>query len=176
MLKAFTRRYVLNGLGAVGASACTSLPPARVEEQNPSLYFTSLEKGGILINIEKRRLAYWAVNNTAYREFPIGVPSAPELERRGRTSIIQKRISPSWAPTPSMLRRNPQLPRYVAPGPGNPLGTHALYLGWKYYAVHGTNDPKTIGRKTTSGCFRLFSGHIKWLYDAVAVGTPVVVT
>ncbi|MEO1505909.1 MAG: L,D-transpeptidase, partial [Pseudomonadota bacterium] len=74
-----------------------------------------------------------------------------------------------------MLKRNPDLPRYVPPGPDNPLGEHALYLGWRYYAIHGSNDPTSIGRATTSGCIRLFPQHIAWLYEQAAVGTPVLI-
>lgn len=170
-----SRRFVI-GTGPVALLAGCMAPAVTSEEPDWRPLFADLSKGAIHVNLSTRRLAYWAPQNVAFREFPIGVPSAPELERRGRTRIVRKREGPSWAPTPSMLRRNPDLPRFVPPGPDNPLGAYALYLSWQYYAIHGTNDPRTIGRATTSGCIRLFEGHIRWLFEACDVGTPVLVT
>ena len=65
-----------------------------------------------------------------------------ELTRRGRTKVVRKIEGPDWRPTPSMLQRNPEWPAYVPPGPENPLGTHALYLSWTYYRIHGTHDTR----------------------------------
>ncbi len=74
-----------------------------------------------------------------------------------------------------MSAENPDLPRTVPAGPDNPMGRFALYLHWQYFAIHGTNDPITVGRATTSGCFRLLPGHIAWLYEHARVGTEVAV-
>lgn len=167
------RRSII--LGAAAAGACSPLEQISIVEREWQPHFSDLRRGAILVDIDARRLAYWAAENAAYREFPIGVPASPELERRGRTQIVRKRIGPTWAPTPSMIRRNPDLPRFVPAGPDNPMGEYALYLAWQYYAIHGTNDPVTVGRRTTSGCFRLLSGHIEWLFDAASFRTPVVV-
>ncbi len=168
------RKFVVGSAGLVLAS-CAETFTGPIEENNWKASFRSIDKGGIRVDTAARRLTYWAPNDTSYREFPIGVPSTPELTRTGRTYVARKKAGPTWAPTPSMLRRNPNLPRFVPAGPENPLGAYALYLGWKYYAIHGTDDPVTIGRPTTSGCFRLFATHIEWLYHATAVGTPVLV-
>ena len=164
-------------LGATGLLlvGCLEKNLGPVQERDWKESFNSIDKGGIRVDTVARRLIYWAPNNTAYREFPIGVPSSPELTRTGRTYVARKKAGPTWAPTPSMIRRNPKLPRFVPAGPDNPLGAYALYLGWKYYAIHGTNDPVTIGRPTTSGCFRLFATHIEWLFNAVSINTPVLV-
>lgn len=162
-------------VGAAVLSACAPDQPVTFAEPDWRVHFQNLDQGAILANIATRRLAFWGPRNTSFVEYPIGVPSGPELARRGRTSVVRKRAQPTWAPTPSMRRRNPDLPSFVPAGPDNPLGEYALYLGWQYYAIHGTNDPATIGRRTTSGCFRLFPGHIRNLFDHVEIGTPVVV-
>lgn len=168
-----SRRGVLALLAAGCAAAC--VPTGPVSERDWRPYFADLSRPSILIDTTARRLTFWAADNAAYREYPVGIARADELLRKGRTSIVRKTAGPDWRPTPSMLRRNPKLPRYVPPGPDNPLGAYALYLGWQYYAIHGTNDPVTIGRRTTSGCFRLFAGHIEWLYRNAPVGTRVLV-
>lgn len=146
-----------------------------IVERDWRLHFDNLARPAILVDSTARRLAFWAANDATYREFPVGVPMTDEFLRTGRTSIVRKKAGPTWSPTPSMIRRNPQLPRFVAAGPENPLGAYALYLGWQYFAIHGTNDPVTIGRRTTSGCFRLFAGHIEWLYENAPIGTRVLV-
>ncbi len=145
-------------------------PPTEINWRD---HFSDISQGAILIQIDKRRLSYWAPGARSYRDFPIAVPRNPSLERRGETRIVRRRKNPDWRPTPDMLKRNPNLPAYVGPGPNNPLGRRALYLGWRYYAIHGTNSPDSIGRATTSGCFRLFDEHIEWLFDNAVIGTPV---
>jgi lipoprotein-anchoring transpeptidase ErfK/SrfK len=74
-----------------------------------------------------------------------------------------------------MIQRQPYLPRFMAGGPGNPLGARAMYLGSTVYRIHGTNQPDTIGTKISSGCFRLVNVDVADLYDHVPVGTKVVV-
>lgn len=136
-------------------------------------HFASVKRGAILISLDDRRLAWWGPGGKEYREFKIAVPSQDYLARRGRTRVVRRRKNPDWRPTPAMLKRMPGLPSYVGPGPQNPLGERALYLGWKYYAIHGTNNPRSIGTRATSGCFRLYPRDIAWLFDRVQVGTPV---
>ena len=101
------------------------------------------------------------------------IREAEDLTRRGRTSVIRKVVGPSWSPTPNMLRRNPDWPTYVPPGPNNPLGTHALYLSWKYYRIHGTHDTRKIGRRSSNGCIGLYNEHIQELFAMTNVGTQV---
>jgi hypothetical protein len=149
-----------------------AIPPDEVDWRG---YFDDISAGAILVRLDARRLSYWAPGGTSYREFPAGIAEAPELEQLGLTRITRRAAQPSWSPTPSMLARNPELPRFVGPGPENPMGEHALYLSWQYYAIHGTNDPASIGRATTSGCIRLFPEHIAWLFEHAAIGTPVLV-
>jgi lipoprotein-anchoring transpeptidase ErfK/SrfK len=82
---------------------------------------------------------------------------------------------PDWYPPAQMIARQPYLPRFVAGGPGNPLGARALYLGNSQYRIHGTNDPSTIGHNVSSGCIRLTNQDIIDLFGRVKVGTKVVV-
>jgi lipoprotein-anchoring transpeptidase ErfK/SrfK len=82
---------------------------------------------------------------------------------------------PDWYPPAEMIARQPYLPRFVAGGPGNPLGARALYLGHSQYRIHGTNDPATIGHNVSSGCIRLTNQDVIDLFGRVKVGTKVVV-
>jgi len=82
---------------------------------------------------------------------------------------------PDWIPPAEMVARQPYLPRFMAGGPGNPLGARALYLGNTDYRIHGTNDPSSIGKHVSSGCIRLQNADVIDLYDRVGIGTKVVV-
>jgi len=82
---------------------------------------------------------------------------------------------PDWHPPAEMIERQPYLPRFMAGGPGNPLGARALYLGKTLYRIHGTNQPSTIGTFVSSGCIRLVNSDIEDLYTRVQVGARVVV-
>jgi len=93
----------------------------------------------------------------------------------GVQTITKKAEWPDWTPPPEMIARQPYLPRFMAGGPGNPLGARAMYLGTTVYRIHGTNRPDTIGTKVSSGCFRLVNADVADLYDRVPVGTKVVV-
>lgn len=149
--------------------------PTEAEAKDWQPYFRDIAKGGILIDTKTKRLTYWGPNEDTYMEFPVAIARSPDLGRTGRTTVVRKRENPDWTPTPSMRRKDPSLPAYVPPGPDNPMGEHAMYLGWTYYAIHGTNDPLSIGRESSSGCFRLFPEHVEMLYGQVRTGTPVLV-
>ena len=136
-------------------------------------YFDNLKNGAILVDISSRALHYWSQDAQTYRLFPTSVPLTEDLTRRGRTRITKKVTGPSWRPTPSMLKRNPEWPDYIPPGPDNPLGTHALWLSWTYYRIHGTHDTRKIGRRSSNGCIGLYNEHIAQLFDLTKVGTQV---
>ena len=136
-------------------------------------YFSNLKNGAILVDISSRALHYWSKDESIYKLFPSSVPLSEELTRRGRTQITQKIVGPSWRPTPSMLERNPEWPTFIGPGPDNPLGTHALYLSWKFYRIHGTHDTRKIGRRSSNGCIGLYNQHISELFELAIVGTQV---
>lgn len=135
-------------------------------------YFNNLNKGAILVDISSRALHFWQESGQYYL-YPSSVPLTEDLTRRGRTSVTLKDPSPDWRPTPSMKKRNPDWPDYVAPGPDNPLGTRALHLSWTYYRIHGTHDTRKIGRRSSNGCIGLYNEHIEQLYDMARVGTQV---
>ncbi|KUF09546.1 L,D-transpeptidase [Pseudoponticoccus marisrubri] len=135
-------------------------------------YFDSLSNGAILVDISSRALHYWEENG-GYHLYPSSVPLTEDLTRRGRTRVIRKVEGPDWRPTPAMKKRNPEWPDYVGPGPDNPLGTHALYLSWQYYRIHGTHDTRKIGRRSSNGCIGLYNEHIAELFAMTKVGTQV---
>ena len=135
-------------------------------------YFDNLSKDAILCDIEDRALHYWGADGF-YRVYPTSVPLTEDMTRRGRTTITLKRPDPEWRPTEAMLKRRPDLPPYVGPGPDNPLGIRALNLGWPAYRIHGTNDIRKIGRQSSSGCIGLFNEHILEVYGRAQLGTPV---
>lgn len=136
-------------------------------------YFSNLNNGAILVDISSRALHYWSEGGQTYKLYPSSVPLSEDLTRRGRTSVVRKVEGPSWRPTPAMLKRNPEWPAYVGPGPDNPLGTHALYLGWTYYRIHGTHDTRKIGRRSSNGCIGLYNEHISELFKLAKIGTQV---
>lgn len=136
-------------------------------------YFSTLANGAILVDITSRALHFWSEDSSVYKLYPTSVPLTEDLTRRGRTSVIRKVVGPSWRPTPAMRKRNPEWPEFVGPGPENPLGTHALYLGWTYYRIHGTHDTRKIGRRSSNGCIGLYNEHIAELFSLTNVGTQV---
>ncbi|PTQ69719.1 L,D-transpeptidase [Celeribacter persicus] len=136
-------------------------------------YFSNLHNGAILVDTTSRALHFWSEDQGIYKLYPTSVPLSEDLTRRGRTEVIRKVEGPSWAPTPSMKERNPEWPDFVGPGPNNPLGTHALYLSWQYYRIHGTHDTRKIGRRSSNGCIGLYNEHIAELFQLAKVGTQV---
>ncbi|WP_415184579.1 L,D-transpeptidase [Phaeovulum sp.] len=136
-------------------------------------YFDNTKNGAILVDTISRALHFWSEDQTIYRLYPTSVPVSEDLTRRGRTEVIRKVEGPTWAPTPAMKQRNPEWPDFVPAGPDNPLGTHALYLSWQYYRIHGTHDTRKIGRKSSNGCIGLYNEHIKELFGLSMVGTQV---
>ena len=136
-------------------------------------YFSSLRNGAILVDVDSRALHFWSEDAETYKLYPSSVPLTDELTRRGRTSVVRKVVGPEWRPTPSMKKRNPEWPDFIPAGPGNPLGTHALYLSWTYYRIHGTHDTRKIGRRSSNGCIGLYNEHIAELFALTKVGTQV---
>jgi L,D-transpeptidase ErfK/SrfK len=138
-------------------------------------YFDNTRGGAILVDITSRALHYWSEDQSIYRLYPTSVPLSEDLTRRGRTSVVQKVVNPSWRPTASMKERHPEWPDMVEGGAkDNPLGTRALYLSWTYYRIHGTHDTRKIGRKSSNGCVGLYNEHIEELFEMAKVGTQVI--
>jgi L,D-transpeptidase ErfK/SrfK len=136
-------------------------------------YFSNRKNGVILVDTVSRALHYWSEDGETYKLYPTSVPLTDDLTRTGRTKIVRKVVGPEWRPTPAMKIRNPEWPDYVGPGEDNPLGTHALYLSWQYYRIHGTNDTRKIGRRSSNGCIGLYNEHVAELFELAKVGTQV---
>jgi len=101
------------------------------------------------------------------------VPRTDELTRRGYTSVVREKVGPTWTPTANMRANDPTLPPFMEAGEGNPLGTHAMYLGWPAYLIHGTHDTRKIGRRSSSGCIGLYNDKIAELFAITPIGTQV---
>ncbi|WP_324753744.1 L,D-transpeptidase [Roseovarius sp. Pro17] len=141
--------------------------------QNWQDHFDTLGKGAIVCDTASRAVHFWNSNGTDYRVYPSSVPMTDELTRTGYTSIVRKKVGPTWTPTANMKRRDPSLPDFMPAGPDNPLGTHAMYLTWPAYLIHGTHDTRKIGRKSSSGCIGLYNAKIQELFALTPVGTQV---
>jgi len=138
-------------------------------------YFKTLRNGAILSDISSRTIHFWTEDESVYKLYPTSVPITDDLTRKGRTEVVRKVVGPSWRPTPEMLVRNPEWPEFIGPGPDNPLGSHALYLSWTYYRIHGTHDTRKIGRKSSNGCIGLYNEQIAELFNLTKLGTQVLI-
>jgi lipoprotein-anchoring transpeptidase ErfK/SrfK len=146
--------------------------PAQFQRQ--MVFFRSTEPPGTIVVDTPSRFLYLVQPGNRAIRYGIGV-GRDGFQWSGLLSISRKAEWPDWTPPPEMIARQPYLPRFMAGGPGNPLGARALYLGSTVYRLHGTNQPQTIGSAVSSGCFRLVNHDIIDLYERVPVGTKVVV-
>jgi lipoprotein-anchoring transpeptidase ErfK/SrfK len=137
------------------------------------LYRTNEPPGTIIVVTAERHLYLVQGNGRALR-YGIGV-GREGFTWQGLVNITRKAEWPDWTPPPEMIARQPYLPRFMAGGPGNPLGARAMYLGTTVYRIHGTNRPDTIGTAVSSGCFRLVNADVADLYERVSVGTKVII-
>ena len=129
--------------------------------------------GTIVISTSQRRLYYVLGNGQALR-YGVGV-GRQGFSWSGTKTVTMKREWPSWRPPAQMLKRRPDLPRYMPGGMDNPLGARAIYLGSSLYRIHGSNEPDTIGAAVSSGCIRMTNRDVVDLYDRVRLGAKVVV-
>ena len=153
---------------------------ARSQDEAPSQfrrqivdYRTGEAPGTIIIDTPNTYLYLVMPGGKAMR-YGIGV-GRDGFTWSGTQTITRKAEWPDWTPPEEMLRRQPYLPRFMAGGPGNPMGARAMYLGSSIYRIHGTNAPTTIGQQVSSGCIRLTNDDVADLYGRVNVGTKVVV-
>lgn len=135
----------------------------------------STVREGVVINLAEMRMYIFGKAGQEPKTFPLGIGREGLLTPSGTTTIVSKRESPVWRPTPRMRREHPELPVEVPAGPDNPLGTHALYLGWPEYRIHGTDKPFSIGRRSSSGCIRMYPEDIIKAYAMLPVGIKVTV-
>ena len=154
--------------------------PTPDEENLPAAYqrqlvfFRTVEPPGTIVVTTSQRFLYVVQGNNRALRYGIGV-GREGFQWAGQQKISRKAEWPDWTPPPEMIARQPYLPRFMAGGPGNPMGARALYLGGTVYRIHGTNQPQTIGHAVSSGCFRLVNKDVINLYERVPVGTRVVV-
>ena len=154
--------------------------PTPEEEMLPAeyrpqpVYFRTNEPSGTIVVHTEERFLYLVQGNGQAIRYGVGV-GREGFTWQGLLKISRKQEWPDWRPPPEMIQRQPYLPRFMAGGPGNPMGARALYLGDTVYRIHGTNQPRTIGHAVSSGCFRLVNRDVIDLFDRVPVGTKVVV-
>jgi lipoprotein-anchoring transpeptidase ErfK/SrfK len=144
------------------------------EFQRQTVFYRSQQPIGTIIIDTSERHLYLIESETRALRYGIGV-GRDGFTWQGMLSVARKAEWPDWHPPPEMIERQPYLPRFMAGGPGNPLGARAMYLGTTVYRIHGTNAPETIGQAVSSGCFRLVNEDVMDLYDRVPVGTKVIV-
>lgn len=148
-----------------GAGARVVLPKQHI--------LPNARRKGIVINLPEMHLFYFPKDGSEPEVHSIGIGREGLKTPLGVTSVVRKKAGPTWRPTQRMKDEDPSLPDVVPAGPDNPLGTHAIYLGWPTYAIHGTNKPYGIGRRISSGCIRMYPETIKELFERVPVGTRV---
>jgi len=144
------------------------------EFQRQIVSYRGRERPGTIIVDTPNKFLYLIQDGGRAIRYGIGV-GRPGFEWAGRKTVSMKREWPDWRPPAEMLRRRPDLPRYMEGGPDNPLGARALYLGSSLYRIHGTNEPHTIGQAVSSGCIRMLNQDVIDLYGRVRVGAPVIV-
>jgi lipoprotein-anchoring transpeptidase ErfK/SrfK len=138
------------------------------------VFFRTNEPPGTIVVHTSERFMYLVQGNNRAMRYGIGV-GREGFQWQGLVKISRKAEWPDWTPPQEMLQRQPYLPRFMAGGPGNPMGARALYLGSTVYRIHGTNQPHTIGHAVSSGCFRLVNNDVIDLYERVPLGTKVVI-
>jgi lipoprotein-anchoring transpeptidase ErfK/SrfK len=161
---------------AVAAVLCGFLPPGGIAASAREVVAAAggYGAGTIVIRTSERRLYYYVDSGHAIR-YPVGVGRAGQ-QWSGSSVIDAKYVSPDWAPPPEIRRENPKLPPLIPGGsPHNPMGVAAMTLSGLDYAIHGTNQPSSIGHFVSHGCIRMFNEDVSDLFARVGVGTPVVV-
>lgn len=157
--------------GAAPIEARRSVP---AEYLRAEVDYPSREKPGTIVVDTRDKHLYLVQPGGRAIRYGIGV-GRPGFTWAGVKTVTRKAEWPGWTPPPEMLKRRPDLPKYMEGGPENPLGARALYLGSSLYRIHGTNEPYTIGQNVSSGCIRMMNNDVEDLYDRVGVGTRVIV-
>ena len=177
------------GQGATGAPdgkpmAIGALPPEEQPDAGPTqlppnlrrqeVAFVTKEPAGTIVVDTPNTYLYYVLGNGRAVRYGVRV-GRDGFTWTGVQKISRKAEWPDWHPPTEMIERQPYLPRFMAGGPGNPLGARAMYLGATVYRIHGTNQPSTIGKFVSSGCIGMLNDDVTDLFDRVKVGTRVVV-
>lgn len=144
----------------------------------PSEYILpAVERKGIVVNLPELRLYYYLPKQHRVLTFPVGIGRDKSATPLMQAKIIEKKMHPRWFPSvetrKEALAQGIVLPKFVAPGPDNPLGDYAMRLSHPEYLIHGTNDPTGVGKRSSGGCLRMYPEDIKKLFPLVPIGTPV---
>jgi lipoprotein-anchoring transpeptidase ErfK/SrfK len=161
-----------SAIGGDTAESEDSVLPERLRRQ--VVNFDTREAPGTIIIDTGNTVLYLVLGGGRAMRYGVGV-GRQGFTWSGIQTITNKKEWPDWYPPSEMIARQPYLPRFVAGGPGNPLGARAMYLGSSEYRIHGANDPTTIGKFVSSGCIRLTNEDVSDLFSRVNVGTKVVV-
>jgi len=167
-LQAFPQDHVT----ATPQASDDAVPPERLRRQ--IVNFDSREPAGTVIIDTGNTALYYVLGQGRAIRYGVGV-GREGFTWSGVQNISRKAEWPDWHPPAQMIARQPYLPRFVAGGPGNPLGARAIYLGSSEYRIHGTNDPTTIGKYVSSGCIRMTNEDVIDLFGRVNIGARVVV-
>jgi lipoprotein-anchoring transpeptidase ErfK/SrfK len=164
-------------VGPVEAPVAASKPARDVADprfERQIVDYNGPEKPGTVIINTPERMLYLVQGDGKALRYGIGV-GRPGFTWAGVKSVSMKKEWPDWRPPDEMIKRRPDLPHFMAGGPGNPLGARALYLGDTLYRIHGSNEPWTIGTDVSSGCIRMRDEDVIDLYNRVPVGARVIV-
>jgi L,D-transpeptidase ErfK/SrfK len=138
-----------------------------------------LNRQGIVINLSEMRLYYFIPGSNIVKTYPVGIGKVGKMIPITRTFVAKKIVNPIWTPTPDIRAYNREqgiiLPAYIPPGPDNPLGPYAIYLGIPEYRIHSTIFPESIGKRASFGCIRMIEADIKDFFPLVTAKTPVVI-
>jgi lipoprotein-anchoring transpeptidase ErfK/SrfK len=173
---------------AVGADGkplvMSALPPDEQPEVAPAqlppnlrrqeVAFATKEPAGTLVVDTPNTYLYYVLGGGRAIRYGVRV-GRDGFTWTGVQKITRKAEWPDWHPPTEMIERQPYLPRFMAGGPGNPLGARAMYLGSTVYRIHGTNQPSTIGKFVSSGCIGMLNEDVSDLFERAKVGTRVVV-
>ena len=163
--------------GGPGRAGAGGRPIERVLDprfQRQEVAYDGPHKPGTIVIDTPRRFLFLVQPGGRALRYGIGV-GRPGFEWAGMKAVTRKAEWPSWTPPAEMLKRRPDLPRFMAGGADNPMGARALYLGSSLYRIHGTNEPHTIGQAVSSGCIRMTNDDVSDLYGRVRVGAKVLV-
>ena len=172
-----------NGVIIVAAAASPSQQDAATAQKDAAStqfkrativnFASTATPGSILINTREHAL-YLVLGNGQAAKYRVAT-AKKGFEWAGTHKISSKAKWPSWSPPAEMRQRRPELPAFMAGGPTNPLGARAIYLGNSIYRIHGTNEPKSIGKSASSGCIRMLNEDVSELYQFVKLGASVTV-
>ena len=175
MREAFKSLAALTAVGLLSVLSVTATVTPASARGEMTEYRSDVSPGTIVVRTGERRL-YLVLGQGRAMAYPVGVGRAGK-QWAGKSFIDSKRIRPAWGPPPDIKREHPNLPDVIPGGsPKNPMGAAALTLSGGEYAIHGTNNPGSIGGFVSYGCIRMHNHDITDLYDRVGVGTPVIVT